>query len=82
MASVKLRVNYDVYWDRKMMKTTSSLGYRLFKIVLNTSSLICMLGKDNSAELGTHGMNQDINALTIYENNYIIIIKQMREVYF
>ena len=71
VASIKLRVNYDVYWDRKMIKTTSSLSYRLFKIVLNTSIPICMLGKDNSAEFGTHGMNQEINALTIYEDNLI-----------
>ena len=65
VASIKLHVNYDVYWDRKMIQTTSSLSYRLFKIVLNMSSPICMLGKDNSAEFGTHGINQDINALTI-----------------
>ena len=74
VASIKLLVNYDVYWDRKMIQTTSSLSYRLFKIVLNTSSPIRMLGKDNFAEFGTHGMNQDINALTTCGNNYILII--------
>ena len=71
MASIKLHVNYDVYRDRKMITTTSSLRFRLFKIVLNTSCPICMLGNDNSAEFGTHGMNQEINALTIYEDNLI-----------
>ena len=81
MASIKLHVDYDVYRDRKMIKTTSSLSYRLFKIVLNTGSPICMLGKENSAEFGTHEMNQEINALTIYEDNYVIIL-QMRKDYF